>query len=167
MERVFDLPAHPLFVHAPLVLLPLTSLVAVAFMFLPTLRNKFRWPLAVASLIVFVFVLLAEQSGKAFDKATKGLTPVDEHAKLAEVTKFLTLGFVVLLFASIAVARKDRGFRLEDSPVDEVVETSKLRAPLLGTLFSVGTALVGVLATIWMIRTGHEGAKAVWTGTIK
>ncbi len=158
-----------MFVHAPLVLLPLTSMVAVLFMFKADWRHKFRWQLAFSSLIVFIFVLLAESSGKAFDKATKGLTPVDEHAELANTTKFLTFGFLVLTCIAIAASRRNRSTPADD-PVTATDGDATVMVPnahSLSKIVSIVTALVGVLATIWMIRTGHEGAKAVWKGTLK
>ena len=169
MERFLDLPAHPMFVHAPLVLLPLTSMVAFLFMFKADWRHKFRWQLALSSLIVFIFILLAESSGEAFDKATKGLTPIDEHAELANTTKFLTFGFLVLTFVAIAVSRTKRSAPPDDRTTSSDDHTTAVAtsAHSLSKVVSIVTALVGVLATIWMIRTGHEGAKAVWKGTLK
>jgi hypothetical protein len=35
------------------------------------------------------------------------------------------------------------------------------------SLLAVVVAVVAIVATVWMIRTGHEGAKAVWDGTLK
>ncbi len=137
-------------------------MVAVLFMFKADWGHKFRWLLAGSSLIVFIFILVAESSGEAFDKATKGLTPIDEHAELANTTKFLTFGFLVLTFVAIAVSRTKR-----DTPTDGASDVVAAKAFPLRKMVSILTAVVGVLATIWMIRTGHEGAKAVWKGTLK
>jgi K+ transporter len=159
MERIFDLPAHPLFVHAPMVLLPLTAIAAVLFTFRPIWRVRFRWQLTAASFIVFVSTFLATQSGEALDHALKGLAPVDKHADLAEVTQILCFGLFVL-----SVAMAFLGPRLNPiSGSDRVSQQYKAT----GSFLAVIVALVAVLATVWMIRTGHEGASVVWTGTFK
>jgi hypothetical protein len=159
MERIFDLPAHPMFVHAPLVLLPLTALAAVLFMFRPRWRVKYRWQLVGSSLVVFVSTFLATQTGEAFDEALKGLAPVKEHAALAEVTQILCFGLFVLTLILAFVAPR----------LNPISGTGVVSAQRKGTerLLSVVVAVVAIVATVWMIRTGHEGANAVWAGTLK
>lgn len=159
MERIFDLPAHPLFVHAPIVLLPITAIAAVLFMFRPIWRVRFRWQLAAASLIVFVSTFLATQSGEALDDALKGLAPVDKHADLAEFTQILCLGLFLLTVLMAFLAPRLNPILGSDrvNPMYRTIERS----------MALVVAVVAVVATVWMIRTGHEGAKVVWTGTIK
>jgi hypothetical protein len=159
MERIFDLPAHPLFVHAPMVLLPLTAIATVLFMFRPIWRVRFRWQLTVSSLIVFVSTFLATQSGEAFDEALKGLAPVDKHADMAEVTQILCFGLFLLTLLMAVV-----GPRLNPISGSERVNPQyRAGERLLATV----AAVVAIVATVWMIRTGHEGARVVWTGTFK
>jgi hypothetical protein len=149
MERIFDLPAHPLFVHAPVVLLPLTCIATILFMFKRTWRYQFRWQLAV----------------EALDEALKGLAPVDKHAELAEFTEILC--FVLFLLAlgnAVVLQRLHAGVSLPTRTENILGETG---ATLLETVLTVLIAFTAVLATVWMIRTGHEGARVVWTGTIK
>jgi uncharacterized membrane protein len=165
MERIFDLPAHPLFVHAPVVLLPLTCIATILFMFKRTWRYQFRWQLAVATLVVAVATFLTTQSGEALDEALKGLAPVDKHAELAEFTEILC--FVLFLLAlgnAVVLQRLHAGVSLPTRTENILGETG---ATLLETVLTVLIAFTAVLATVWMIRTGHEGARVVWTGTIK
>jgi hypothetical protein len=162
MERIFDLPAHPLFVHAPMVLLPLTAIAAVMFIFRPIWRVRFRWQMAAASFIVFVSTFLATQSGEALDQALKGLAPIDKHADMAEVTQVLCFGFFILTLAMAFLAP-----RL--NPISDQLDHSNVspQSKTTGSLLALVVAVIAIVATVWMIRTGHEGAKVVWTGTFK
>jgi hypothetical protein len=162
MERIFDLPAHPLFVHAPMVLLPLTAIATVLFIFRPTWRVRFRWQLVAASFIVFVSTFLATQSGEALDHALKGLAPIDKHADMAEVTQVLCFGLFILALAMAFLAP-----RLH--PISGHLDHSSNgpQSKATGSLLAVFVAVIAIVATVWMIRTGHEGAKVVWTGTFK
>jgi uncharacterized membrane protein len=165
MERIFDLPAHPLFVHTPLVLLPLTSIAAVLFMFNRNWRLRFRWQLASAALIVAVGTFLATESGEALDEALKGLAPIDKHKELGEFTQILCFILFVLTLGSAIVLQRFRG---QDSSRERITNvTRETGATVVETVLSVLIAITAVLATVWMIRTGHEGARAVWDGTIK
>ena len=47
------LPAHPLFVHVPVVLIPTTVVAAVVFMIKPQWLSRYGIALAVAALVVY------------------------------------------------------------------------------------------------------------------
>ena len=42
-DRISGLPAHPLIVHAAVVLVPLLALGAIVYAVVPPLRKHFRW----------------------------------------------------------------------------------------------------------------------------
>jgi uncharacterized membrane protein len=165
MERIFDLPAHPLFVHTPLVLLPLTSIAAVLFMFNRNWRFRFRWQLAGAALVVAVGTFLATQSGEALDEALKGLAPIDKHKELGEFTQILCFVLFAMTLGNAFFLQRLRGRHSSGERVKHV--TRETGATVVETVLSVLIAITAGLATVWMIRTGHEGARAVWDGTIK
>lgn len=43
-------------------------------------------------------------------------------------------------------------------------ESPSARVDTVGVVLSILTALVGVVAAVWVIRTGHEGARITWSG---
>lgn len=153
MESISGLPAHPLFVHAPVVLMPLTMLAAVAVALRPSWRRRYGPALAVGALVVLVATLLAVSSGEAFEELAGSGIDVDEHQRLAEATRLLVGAFFA---GTLVVAVLDR-VRRSDPP--------SWLAPATQVAAGV-TAVAALLAAFWMYRTGHEGARLVWEGVV-
>ena len=150
MKTFQGLPAHPLFVHAPLVLVPLVSLFAVALAARPQWRRRCSAALAVAALVTMVATFLAIRSGEAFEPAVKDFVDLSTHKALAATTRILVALFLV---GSVAVAILDR-----------MDGGQRPWAPRAAQVLVAVTAVVGVAGSVWMARTGHEGAKLVWDG---
>lgn len=153
MESIFGLPAHPLFVHAPVVLMPLAALGAVALAVRPAWRRHYGPAMAVAAAAVMVATFMAVSSGEAFEELAGGAVNVDEHESLAETAR----NFVILFFlGAVGTVVLDR-FRRDNRPA---------WADQAAWGLSGLTLVFGVVATVWMFRTGHEGARLVWDGVI-
>lgn len=147
LESVFDLPTHVLVVHAPVVLIPLVAAATVALAVRTEWRARYGMALLLATATVLVATLLATKTGEEFDGLLEGQVDTDDHESYAQTT----LWFVVAWFLSVAgtVVAMRRGVA---------------RQLLLGV-----TALAVVLAsmsTYWVVRTGHEGARITWDGTV-
>ncbi len=151
MDTLFGLPAHALLIHAPIVLLPIAAGVTVALAIKRTWRRRLGWwfPAGVFSIVVMVF--LARSSGQAFDEALDGAVDVTRHAELADRTFVLTIVWFVGAVALVALDRRARG--------------SNDRGFAPPTVVASVTAFFAVLATVWLVRTGHEGADLVWRQT--
>ncbi|MFN0030479.1 MAG: DUF2231 domain-containing protein [Acidimicrobiales bacterium] len=163
MESVFDLPAHPLFVHTPLVLMPLLALAAIAVALRPRWRQAFGPVLIVASVVLVGVTVMATQSGEQFDNLLEDQgveIDIEDHQSLGEATQTLVLVFAALLVGSSTVAMV--GARRRGS------HSTGASGALgwAGHALAVAAVVLGVLGSIWMFRTGHEGAKLVWDGTI-
>jgi uncharacterized membrane protein len=156
IDKLFDLAAHPLLVHAPVVLVPLLFVVSIAFVARPTWRAQMGW-LAAALFVTAIATFLAKGSGEALEHRI-GKTIADEaglrqHADLGETTAILVL-LQFLSAAGVAI-------------VSRLMSRAKERARALGIIGNLGLAALvvfGALATIWMARTGHEGARITWQG---
>jgi uncharacterized membrane protein len=156
IDKLFDLAAHPLLVHAPIVLVPLLFLISIAVVVRSQWRAHTHW-LAAALFIAAVATLLAKGSGEALQHRI-GTKIADQdglrqHADLAEATAILVL-LQFLSAAGVAV-------------VSRLIGRFAERAQTLGIIRSLGLGalvLFGALATIWMVRTGHEGARITWQG---
>ena len=155
MLKLFGLPAHPLLVHAPVVVLPLTVFAAILLGFRADWRAKLWKFFAAAVVGMFISLLLAMQSGEALDDAFKGLAPTKQHIEYAETTRLLTFGFLLLTLVEVWLVRRRTRSRIDQ-------EAAALR---IERLVAYGVIAMGLIATVWMIRTGHEGAKAVWKDT--
>jgi preprotein translocase subunit SecG len=155
MLKFLDLPAHPLFVHGPVVLLPLLALCSLLLAARPSWRTK-AWAAFTAG-VVFMFgtLFLAMESGEALDEAFKGLAPTKRHIQLAETTRLLSFAFLVLTLVVAALVRKRK----------RAGEQADVSTQVIEQVAAIAVLLCGLVATVWMIRTGHEGAKAVWSET--
>jgi H+/Cl- antiporter ClcA len=153
-KSIFDLPSHVFFVHLPVVGIPIVGVGAVA---VGTLRRPPSWLKALTSLGalgVTVATWVAVQSGQAFDEVIDGRVNTDKHESLGETTLILTIGLCVAVLASVAYQARDR--------TKEPDQAMRWVRPAL----SLATVALAALATIWVIRTGHEGARITWDGVI-
>lgn len=155
METLFDLPAHPFFVHAPLVLSPLVALAAIAIAVRPAWQRRLGLPVVAASFVVLVATFLAGESGEALDELLQGTAAVREHEELADTTRVLVFGLFVVLGALVGIGR---------------LVARRAEAPSWGRPARLGlsalTVVLAVASTVWMVRTGHSGAESHWTGVV-
>jgi len=156
IDRLFGLPAHPFFVHGAVVLVPLTALFALALVAKPDWRRRFGWHLIVSAVVALLATLMAYGSGEKFLEKVVDETDKAQarHQDLAEVARPFTFLFTVSVIAWIVLARR---FERADGGI-----TARNKQIALALSGLVG--LLSILATIWIIRTGHEGSKAVWQG---
>ena len=154
MLKLFDLPAHTFFVHAPAVLIPLVSLAAAAIAVRPVWRRRYGWLVLAGSVATLAATLLAVSSGEAFDEFLDGAVPTARHEELGEQTRLLVLLLVLLITATVWWGRRSDG-RGHQTPA-----TTRRTAIVLAVL----TIAVASAATVWVVMTGHEGARITWTG---
>ena len=149
MESIFDLPAHPLFVHFPIVLVPLTTLGVIVALARPDWRHRFGPAMVVGAFIGMVATILAAASGEPFNELLPLGDVADKHRNLGERARLLTILFFVATTAMVGVERSSRDI-----------------SPTAQRVVAVIVAMLGVLATVWIIRTGHEGARITWDGVL-
>lgn len=141
LEEVFGLPAHPLLVHLPLVLGPVVGLLTVLLL-VPSWRDKLLKPTAALALLFAVSAALAVKSGQNFAATLQVGEIIAEHADAAKTLRLLAF----VLAAALVVAA--------------------FTVPKLGKLPQTGAvavlAVLGIGTVGFTVKTGHEGAKAVW-----
>ena len=142
IDRAFDLPAHPLLIHVPLVLIPLLGLAAIAV----GATDRHTTPVTVFAVVTLAFTLLAAGAGEAFlerltseDPALADNPTMQDHADAGDLLRFtvfaLTFVHVGLLFA------KPNALRI---------------------VLRVLLVLLALTAIFYTVRTGHLGAKLAW-----
>jgi hypothetical protein len=143
---VAGLPAHPLLVHAVVVLVPLAALGAVTISVRPSWNRPYGPLVAAAALAAAGAATLGYFAGQQLRDAieiTPGFVPViDEHAE-----RGLWALLAVWPFAVLATATAVLTFR------------SRHRA---GRVTGLLSALAGVAALVTTILAGHSGSAAVW-----
>jgi uncharacterized membrane protein len=149
-NTLFGLPAHPLIVHAPVVLVPLAAIGALLALVWPRSRS---WSLPVTAALALgglVGVQLAMWSGENLQESAENSALIEQHAQLAAQARPL-----VLLFAVIAGLAAWAGITSARSGRDAA---RRLLLPLCAL-----SLVSGALATTWIGRTGHTGARSVWS----
>lgn len=155
LESIGELPSHPLFVHAPVAFTPLLAIFALVLVARPSWRRQVGLALPILSAGLAVASLLAKESGEELKRLLGDFAPnTDKHESLANTTLVM---IVIVLVASAAMVAADRWAR-----ADGPAWLSRAATALLGL-----SVVFASLATIWMVRTGHEGARLVWKGTVQ
>jgi hypothetical protein len=151
---VFGLPAHPLIVHAVVVLIPLAALGAVAVAARP-IWNRPYGPLVAAGALAGAFCATVAMLAGNELAASIHISPeyealISEHGRSGVWTVGVGWVFAVLAIASAVLGRRDR----------EGANRSALPR-VLGWV----SAVVGIIALAVVVRTGDLGATSVW-GTV-
>lgn len=149
MNTIGDLPAHPLLVHAILVLGPLTAILVIICALWTTARDHLVWLTLTLSLVTVVLTPLTTEAGEWLEHQQPVQTPIlHEHTELGDTAIYFVLG---LLLVSLALAALHRwGSRLGD------------RQAAAGIAVKVLAVVVGVAAIYQIVRIGDTGAHAVW-----
>lgn len=150
INSLFGLPAHPLFVHAAVVLLPLSAISLIAVAFFPKARRTYGPFVFGLSLVATIAVGLAQSSGEEFEEQVKETELVEEHSEQGEIV--LPWAVATTAIAAFVVLADPLARRLERQPPHQVVSAVLL----------VGALAAGIGATVSVIQVGHSGAKATW-----
>lgn len=149
IEELFGLPAHPLVVHAAVVLLPLAAMATLACAAVPRVRRHFA-PVAFAlALAATLAVGLAQGSGEALEDRIDETQLVEEHTERGE--QVLPWAVAVTVAAGAVTATSAAASRRPGLPSRSV------------TAAVVAVSLIAGAGAIWtVVDVGHSGAKATW-----
>ncbi len=151
LKTLFGLPAHPLLVHIPIVLIPLCAIGAVGMFWKPW-RDRLGWATVIVLGVTGIMTQLAIGSGEALEEASNEREALlKAHTSIAEnIRPWLLLFFVFLLAFLLVVRRREAAGR-----------SGSLRDPVLAILFALTIVFAGI-SVYWVQRIGHTGAKSVW-----
>ncbi len=160
-DQINGMPLHPLLIHAPVLGIPLAFLLAGLFAF-PRTRAWARWPLAVTVVGATAATFAAKESGEAL-AARMGIQPgnpvgdlIHQHEVLADQLFYIMLGYAVIALLTVFLVTPRVAV-----PGDPASVKRSSRGPL-GVVLLVLLLTVGAVATVWVIRVGDIGARAVW-----
>jgi uncharacterized membrane protein len=165
-EEIAGLPLHPLAVHAPVVLVPLLVVAALAYVLLPRLRPGLALGVAVLAVLAPLSAVIAKLSGDAFRqrKIELGQAPepilavIDNHREFGQWTMWSTIALGVLTLALLAVRGGRRG-----TGVAGEAAAPKPAAWLTVTL-TVLVLVASAAALYYVFRSGDSGARMIWEG---
>lgn len=162
-DEFFGVPTHPLAVHAPVVLIPILAVVAVVFALRPSARQRVRWLMPAGVFAMTAMLFVAKESGESLLDSTDVFLlgtqeQISNHQSLGEATFILTLLWFVV---TAALAVRDR---MLSAPTATALsaDVAVVRQDRIALVLSVVAVVLAVLATIWLVRTGHAGAESRW-----
>jgi hypothetical protein len=155
------LPAHPLFVHVPVILIPLSLLGALACVARPAWFDRYGILLSATAIVAMSSTFLAMQAGGALEDTLNLSGPsaalIHRHSHAADI---LAIGFValtavlILTFAAHRISGgRPTGLRIADRLLSPPASYLALRVVLV--LLALGSAYM-------VFKVGDLGAKAVW-----
>ena len=154
MRTIYGLPAHPLLVHLAVVLVPVTGIAVILAMFRPAWRRRYHVVLFVMSVVGLLSIFVARQTGEEMYKWMNRDPPVAHHRSLANGALILMLLFTAATGAVAFVERR-------------AVAASDGRRRTATMVTSALALVTAVLVTVWVVRTGHEGARLTWKVTVQ
>jgi hypothetical protein len=160
------LPAHPLFVHVPVVLIPTTIVIAIVFMFRLEWLARYGIALAIVSIVAMSSIFLTMQAGAALRGALhlqgQAAKLISEHSQAAHVLAIVYVVFTATLIVTFAAQRISGGMPTGLAIVDRLLSPR----PVF-TALRVALVLLAVGAGFMTFRTGDLGAEAVWAGRLQ
>jgi hypothetical protein len=179
-SKTFGLPAHPLLVHVPVVLVPLLAVAVVVLAVRPSWRLRYGLAAVVSAVVTMVGTILAAGAGEALraqrSSRTGGPAGVPEqqgtgaaaarpggnggegrqlaqHADLGAMLRLLVILFALALIVLVIVDRYG---------IHTGGRGGVLTSRPVGIALTVVVVVLAVLSLIWVIRTGHVGAQMTW-----
>lgn len=158
INHIFGLPAHPLLVHAAVVLVPLAAIAFVAVGWKEAWRKAYYFPVTVLAVSGAVFAFLAKQSGEPLTSTVRQAGHrVGEHPEQGDTAFFFAMLLGLAVF-SVFVYHRYGTRILEAVGIKELP-----RLPLsYDTILYAVTVPLAALAVLTMVIAGHSGAELVW-----
>jgi hypothetical protein len=151
LESLFGLPAHPLIVHAVVVLLPLAAIGLVVVALVPRARRAYAPVVLAAAIVATVGVSLAEGSGESLEGRVDETHLVEEHTEQADQV----LPWAIAVSVVAAAVTGSSVLRSRYPGLSSRAATAAL----------VVAALVSASGATWSVaEVGHSGARATWDG---
>ena len=167
MLTVDGIPAHPLVIHAVVVLLPLAAVGTLLVVARPVWRRQLGVWVLLLALAGVAAVPVAQQTGMQLAQSLGGGGPlVAIHAMRASTLLPPALLFLLLLAATVIVGRRadaatgDGPGAAHAAGTRTATRTGTLQRVTL--IVGVLAALAGIAVTALVVWIGHAGSTAVW-----
>ena len=155
LESLFGLPAHPLLVHAAVVLVPLAAIGTVAIAVWGAARRRIGWIVVVLGFVAFASALLAQASGEPLEEQVDESELAEEHGELGDTMPWFALPIPIFATGVMVLDRK----RAKDDAAG-IVHPAWMGPAVI--VVSAAAVLSSVVGTVRVAQVGHSGAKATW-----
>lgn len=158
LKTLFGLPAHPLLVHLPVVLLPIAGIFAIFFVIRPAFLDKYGRHLVVLSGVGALGGILASGSGEGLAQLQNRPESHarEEHFEMGETARNMGILFFLIVLAVVVLrhmSKKQAGeagfWKFVKSSTGAMVMSAALVLSAVGSTYAISVA-------------GHQGAKLVW-----
>ena len=153
MNTFLGLPAHPLFVHLPVVLIPLGFIGALFMLARPAWWQRFAWPTVIVTAVGTLGAILAANSGEALEEAVRDRSVralVREHVEAGDMARGASIVFLIVMLVVVFAPR-----------FVKTIAAKKWWRPLV----IVAVVASGAFSSWAMYDAGPSGAKSVWHDT--
>jgi len=190
MDSLFGIPAHPLIVHAAVVLVPLAAIGIIALSVSAKVRRRLGVVVVGLAVLAVGFVGLAQQSGESLQEQVTRTQLVKEHTRMGDNVLPWALGMLVFSGGLVALDLWRRhgtdvksmvgvnGGAGSDGPA-ETATTAGAATTIVAAdaptstsapgwvrptmiVLAVLASVTAIGATVEVYLVGHSGAKAVW-----
>ncbi|MBY8877314.1 DUF2231 domain-containing protein [Actinacidiphila acidipaludis] len=160
------LPAHPLWVHAVVVLVPLSALVLVVCAAWPAVMRRTGVALPLLALVALASVPLATDAGESLQERVPETAAVEHHTEMGGDLLPWSVGIFAVAVVLWVVHRGfvRRVVRAGGGQGGTWVDRLSLTTAAVRVVAVVLALVVGVGAVVQVYRIGDSGAKAVWQG---
>jgi hypothetical protein len=146
------IPVHPLFVHAVVVLLPLAAVGVILIAAVPRWRAAIGFTVLVITAVGTALVPVATMSGNNLADSIGKSTLVARHQALGSTLWYLAVPLLLVSVLLWWLGRRERS----EQPLSTAASVA------VGLL----SVVVAVATIVQVVRVGHSGAKAVWSGVL-
>jgi hypothetical protein len=168
ITTVYDgLPAHPLIIHVPVVLIPLSILGALACVSRPQWFSRYGILLCLISIAGMSSIFLAMNAGSAL-QGVLHLTGepahlISEHSQAAGILAVVFVAFTAILILTFSAERITGPL----GPTGLVVADRILGARRAQIALRIALVALALASAYMVFRVGDLGAKAVWLQKIQ
>jgi hypothetical protein len=154
MNVVNGLPAHALWLHLVVVLVPLTALLEIVCgLWGPARRGQLMWlTLALAAATMVTTPITINAGEWLYDLRTKPSPILQEHADRGGKMAYFAAALLVVAIGLVVLRVIER--------------RSDKRRVITHVVAAIIVLAVGISSTIQVYRTGDAGANSVWGGEI-
>lgn len=148
MDTIAGLPAHPLFVHAIVVLVPLVALLEILCALWPAARERLVWlVLALAAVAAGLTPLTVEAGKSLYGNFPQPSAVLQQHAESGDWMSYVAVALLaVAVLLALLYWRSGHGRGV-------------------AAAVALVAVVVGLAAIAAVIRVGDSGARAVWGGS--
>ena len=167
------LPAHPLFLHIPVILIPVAVIGALVLVARPRWWDPHGLWLGLIAVIALGSLNLTMGAGDALRGDVGlggggGFGPAEliaRHAHAASILRVLTILFTAVFLVTVSLYRLRDGHSSGIRGVDRILNAARSIDPSMVAVRAL-TAVLALGCLYFVYHTGDLGAKAVWQGRL-